>query len=97
MLKKTVLALGADLKNRTLFAREGSFYFGRDLGDLSRAENYELFKDQVCRVARKINPDIIACDLHPGYFSTKFAKECGVQLKTYLPTPRLWRTTITPT
>jgi hydrogenase maturation protein HypF len=83
MNKKIVFALGSDLKNRILFARGGSLCFGRDLGDLSRAENYELFKGQVRRVVKRIKPDIIACDLHPGYFSTTFAKEYNLQPADY--------------
>lgn len=77
---KTILALGSDIKNRFLLAKGNSFRFGRDLGDLSEAENFELFKREVRKAVKKIKPDIIACDLHPNYFSTSFAKELASEL-----------------
>jgi len=80
---KTILALGSDIKNRFLLAKGNSFHFGRDLGDLSEAENFELFKREVRKAVKNIKPDIIACDLHPNYFSSLFAKECSLQLKAY--------------
>ncbi|GAF84082.1 unnamed protein product, partial [marine sediment metagenome] len=43
-MNKRVLALGADIKNRILFAKGKSLCFGRDLGDLSEARNFEFFK-----------------------------------------------------
>ncbi len=80
---KTALALGADIKNRFLLAKGGSFYFGPDIGDLSKAENFEFFKKQVRKVTKRIKSNIIACDLHPNYFSSLFAKECSLKLKAY--------------
>ncbi len=74
-MDKTILALGADIKNRILIARNGSFHFGPDIGDLSKAENFEFFKTEVRKAAKKIKPDIIAYDLHPDYFSSGLARE----------------------
>ena len=82
MWNKTILALGADIKNRFLISSSGSLYFGPDIGDLSEAKNYELFKKEVLKATKEFKPDIIACDLHPGYFSTKFARELNSQLST---------------
>ncbi|UCD55770.1 MAG: carbamoyltransferase HypF [Candidatus Omnitrophota bacterium] len=70
-----VLAAGADIKNRFLLAEGRNLRFGPDIGDLSNASNYELFKKEIRRATKNIRPDIITCDLHPGYFSTKFVKE----------------------
>ena len=81
--EKTILALGADMKNKFLVAKGGSLHFGPDIGDLSDAENHEFFKRELRGVVRKLKPDIIACDLHPGYFSSQFAKEHSLQLKAY--------------
>lgn len=82
-MNKIILALGADIKNRFLIAKGGSFYFGPDIGDLSKAENFEVFKKQARKIARKFKPNIIACDLHPNYFSSIFAKEFSLQLRAY--------------
>ena len=73
-MKKIVFATGADIKNRFLLARGSSLRFGPDIGDLSEAGNYELFKKEAQKLLKK-KPDAILCDLHPGYFSTKFARE----------------------
>ncbi len=72
---KTILAIGADIKNRFLLAKGKNLHFGPDIGDLSDASNYELFKKEIQRATKNIKPDIVTCDLHPGYFSTKFVKE----------------------
>ena len=74
-MNKAVLALGADIKNRILLAKGNKLYFGVDIGDLSNAENFKLFKKEVRQAFKKARPHIIACDLHPGYFSSQFAKE----------------------
>jgi hydrogenase maturation protein HypF len=73
---KTVLALGADIKNRILLARGNALYVGRDLGDLSEVKNFSAFKKEVAESSKIARPDIIAYDLHPNYFSSLFAKTC---------------------
>ena len=74
----TILALGADIKNRFLIARGNQLYFGPDIKDLSWAENFEFFKKEVNRAIKKFKPDIISCDLHPNYFSSILARELSV-------------------
>jgi hydrogenase maturation protein HypF len=73
-MKKMIFATGADIKSRFLLAKGDSLRFGPDIGDLSEAANYELFKKEVRKLI-KDKPDAAVCDLHPGYFSTRFAKE----------------------
>lgn len=70
------------MKNRFLVAKGGSIHFGPDIGDLSQAQNYELFKREVRKAIKRNKPDIIACDLHPDYFSTTFAKGFNHQPST---------------
>ncbi len=82
MWNKTILALGADIKNRFLLAKGSSLHFGPDIGDLSQAQNFELFKKEVHKAAKKFKPSIIAYDLHPDYFSSLFAKEFNYELST---------------
>jgi len=78
VMSKTILALGADIKNRFLLAEGKSFKAGPEMGDLGDAENYERFRRQVRKAAGKVSPGVIACDLHPAYFSTRFAKELSI-------------------
>lgn len=83
MKQKTVLAVGADIKNRFLIGKGKSMRCGPDIGDLSDAKNFEFFKKEVSKAIKKVRPGIIAHDLHPGYFSTKFIKENSLKLKAY--------------
>jgi len=75
MKNKTILAIGADMKNRFLVAENKKLHFGPEIGDLGDARNYEFFKKEIGKALKKCRPGIVACDLHPGYFSTFFAKE----------------------
>ena len=75
MSNRKILALGADIKNRFLLAKDKSIYHGPEIGDLSDVTNYEIFKRSIARAVKRTMPDTIACDLHPNYFSTRFAKE----------------------
>jgi len=70
-----VLALGADIKNRFLFSKGRKLFLGPCLSDLSFSENYETLRKEVSEAVRSSRPDIVACDLHPGYFSTRLAGE----------------------
>ena len=83
MSNKAFLALGADTKNRFLSARGKSLLFGPDLGDLNNVKNYTSFKKNIQKAVKEIGPDIVACDLHPGYFSTKLAVDNSLKLKAY--------------
>ena len=78
MSNKLILALGADIKNRFSIGDRRGLAFGPDIGDLQEAKNYELLKDEINKAVRKKKPKIIACDLHPGYFSSRFARELKV-------------------
>ncbi len=79
MKNRTILAVGADMKNRVLLAKAGRIHSSPDTGDLSDAGNYGSFQKNVrCLIKNeKTLPGIIAYDLHPGYFSAKFAREIG--------------------
>jgi hydrogenase maturation protein HypF len=79
--KKTILALGADIKNRFLLAKGGRFHFGPDLGDLSNVANYELFKSALRSAIKKRTPDILICDMHPSYFSAKYLRRNDLRPK----------------
>jgi len=71
------------MKNKFLVAKGKTLSFGPDIGDLSDAGNHELFKKELRGAVKKFKPDVIACDLHPGYFSRKIVNESGLQLKAY--------------
>ncbi len=72
-----ILAAGADLKAAFALAKKDrvilSQYFG-DLSDYAAACNYREQERQMEKIFGA-GPECVVCDLHPGYFSTRMAKE----------------------
>ncbi len=79
-LKKEVppiLACGAELKNTICVTRQDKAFLSQHIGDLENIATYDFFKLTVDHLKRilDINPEVIACDMHPDYLSTQFALE----------------------
>lgn len=73
-LKKAVLALGPQTKNTICFAKGSNAYISSVHPDLGSPKDLAAFvKD--AGFFLKQHPEIIACDLHPEYRSTKFANQ----------------------
>ena len=74
---KPVLACGADEKNSFCLTRDRYAFVSQHIGDLENLEtleNYEKTIDLYEKLFR-INPYIIASDLHPDYASTSYAHD----------------------
>jgi hydrogenase maturation protein HypF len=73
---KDIFAAGADLKNTFCFAKRNQLICSEHIGDLEDAEVYHHYIDSVEHLAGlfEVAPEIVACDLHPGYFSTRYAQ-----------------------
>ncbi len=74
-METILLAAGADLKNSFLIARGRRLLAGPRLGDLAELGSYLKFKTGILSRLGRRRPTVVACDLHPGYFSTRFARE----------------------
>jgi len=72
-----VLAFGGDLKNTFCLTREGQAFLGPHIGDLEYHENTCALEEATEHYERlfRVAPDVIACDLHPDYHSTRRALE----------------------
>ncbi|MDP2894290.1 MAG: carbamoyltransferase HypF [Sulfurimonas sp.] len=74
---KKILALGANQKSTVAITVEDSVvlspYIG-DLGSLSSVEHYKSHIETLKRIY-DFTPDVVVCDKHPNYESTKYAKE----------------------
>ncbi len=70
-----IFAAGADLKNTFCFAKRNQLICSEHIGDLEDAEVYHHYIGSVEHLAKlfEVEPKIVACDLHPGYFSTQYA------------------------
>ena len=71
-----VFAAGAELKNSFCIGKKNSAILSQYIGDLKNLETYHFYENMVGRFfdLYKFKPKVIACDLHPEYLSTKFAK-----------------------
>ena len=78
---KEVLALGGELKNTISFSKENYVFLSQYLGDLKGVETLNFLKESMMSFKKmfRINPEIIACDLHPDYLSTQYAEEIKVE------------------
>jgi hydrogenase maturation protein HypF len=71
-----VLAAGGDLKNAIAISRRHDIVMSQHIGDLETAEAFEAFQ-RVITDFRKLfswTPEAVAADIHPGYFSSRFAR-----------------------
>ena len=78
----SVLAVGAWFKNTVCALRDGEAALSTTVGDLNTPEACASF-DQACdemRVWLQAPPAALACDLHPDYYSTRWAEEQGLPL-----------------
>ncbi len=76
-VRKPVLACGGDLKGAFSLAKGSKAILAEGFGDLSEIDNLVRYEKAINEYAKKFNikPGIIACDMHPGYFSTRFAED----------------------
>lgn len=74
---ESVLALGALLKNTVCLTKGKYAYLSQHIGDLDRAANCLALKETVRHLEDLFNikPKAVACDLHPDFYSTRFAEE----------------------
>ena len=79
---KPILACGSDLKNTFCLVKNGYAYLSQYGGDLEGALNFTAYAQNINRLKRLlgIKNEKICCDLHPGYQSSKYAKEKGVEV-----------------
>jgi len=72
-----ILACGAELKNTICLTKEDRVFLSQHIGDLENLATYEFFQMTIRHMKRilDIRPEIIACDLHPDYMSTRYAME----------------------
>src|SRR6266496_481320 len=71
----SVLAVGGELKNTICLTKGNHAFLSQHVGDLENAESYSFFQEAIghLRQVLEIQPTILAYDLHPDYFSTRWA------------------------
>jgi hydrogenase maturation protein HypF len=76
---RQVLGCGAEEKNTFCLTKDNYAFVSQHIGDMENMETLEHFGDTVSLYKRlfHIEPEIVACDLHPDYLATKYAQELG--------------------
>lgn len=72
---RQILATGAELKNTFCLSRDINAFLSHHIGDLENLETLDSFENGIRHYENlfRIKPEIIACDLHPDYLSTRYA------------------------
>jgi hydrogenase maturation protein HypF len=75
----SMLAVGGELKNTICLTKGKHAFLSQHVGDLENVESYSFFHEAIRHLERilEIRPEIVAYDLHPDYFSTKWALQQG--------------------
>lgn len=75
--KLPLLAVGGYLKNTFALAKDNHIFISHHIGDLDNLSAIQAFEEGIAHYKKifQIEPEVIACDLHPEYYSTKYAQE----------------------
>lgn len=73
----TVFAAGPEQKNTFTFLRGKEAFVSQHIGDMENAETYDAWLAARERFGKlfEVEPSLIACDMHPEYLSSKWARE----------------------
>lgn len=77
----SVLACGAWLKNTVCVTRGNKAHVSQLIGDLDSAEARLMLEQNVSRLCAEleVQPEVVAHDLHPDFYSTQFAQSYASQ------------------
>ncbi|HZQ51103.1 MAG TPA: carbamoyltransferase HypF [Bryobacteraceae bacterium] len=82
---RSILAVGADLKNTITLVAEGQAFVSQHIGDLEHYESLRAFREAIqdflCMYEIDCEDVIVAHDLHPEYVSTLHALELPSQCR----------------
>ncbi len=76
---KQILACGAELKNTFCLTKDKHAFLSQHIGDMENEETLEHFENNIKLYKKlfRIEPEIIAYDMHPEYLSAKYAVQSG--------------------
>jgi hydrogenase maturation protein HypF len=81
--QRPIVAVGAELKSTFCVARGRDAFLSAHLGDLTSEEAYRAFRTDLRLYLEMlgVEPELVACDLHPDYLSTRWAWEQGLPVE----------------
>ena len=73
--RQDIFAAGPYMKNTFCFAKQNQLILSEHIGDLEDAEVYHHYVRSAEHLAGlfEVEPKVVACDMHPGYLSTRYA------------------------
>jgi len=76
---RQVLGCGTEEKNTFCLTKDNYAFVSQHIGDMENMETLEHFDNTISLYKRlfRIEPEIVAHDLHPDYLATKYARELG--------------------
>ena len=74
-----IFAAGGQLKSAFALSKGSFAYLSQYMGDLDSMESEDVYRGNFDRMAEffSVRPDLAVCDLHPNYFTTRFAENLG--------------------
>jgi hydrogenase maturation protein HypF len=81
-LSHSILALGSHLKNAVAITQKNRIFLSQHIGDLSNQLTFEAMENTLQKLSQiyDFKPEVITCDLHPDYLSTKYAQNLSQEL-----------------
>jgi hydrogenase maturation protein HypF len=78
-----ILAVGPMLKNTFCLTKDSYAFISHHIGDLENFETLAAYEQGIAHFRRlfRIQPEIIAYDLHPDYLSTRYALDLAKDLR----------------
>jgi len=78
--RKSVLALGGELKDTISIYKNGYIVTSQFLGDLDEYRNMQYFKETLSHLLHlfDVKPDVVVTDLHPRFLTTRHAAGLGI-------------------
>ncbi len=85
--RPTILAVGAHLKNTVALKINDNIFVSQHIGDLETKEAYAEFRRTCADLPRLYDAkiDVVACDMHPDYLSTKHSEVIAGLASSSLP------------
>ena len=79
---KPTLAVGGELKNTFCLTRDHYAFLSHHIGDVENIETQESFEQGIGHLSHmfRVEPELIAYDLHPNYFTTEYAKRSSLDI-----------------
>ncbi|MCE5215074.1 MAG: carbamoyltransferase HypF [Methanobacterium sp.] len=82
-----VLALGPEIDVTFSILKEGKCYLSQHIGDTTKYETFKYLKKAIkylMGITKTSSVDVVACDLHPQFFTTKLAEELGAKFNCHV-------------